>query len=592
MNRTLACMLAFLLAACAEPPPRQSGLDPTIRRELHADGARKPEPVRSQEVETALLPPLRMELPQMRGGPIDQRFDLSVSNAPASQVFASLVSGTRFSMLVHPAVTGNISVNLKDVTLAEALDSIRELYGYDYKIEGTRIHVQAAGLQSRVFKVNYLTGQRRGTSDVRVQSSAVSDVTASAPTGAPGSPGGATPGAPVAASRAFESARVSTRSDSDFWAELRTALTTIVGSGEGRSVVLSPQAGIAVVRALPSELRAVEHYLRAAQLSLDRQVMLEAKIIEVTLNDSYQSGVNWAAFANHRVSVGQLGQGTVLQRGERLQATGATFSTDPATGQGIVTNPRLTSIPGRDLINHTVVGAGVSGLAVATANFAVLLQFLETQGNVQVLSSPRIATMNNQKAVLKVGTDQFFVTNITSTSSTSATTTGAVAATPIPSVTVQPFFSGIVLDVTPQIDDNNQIILHVHPSVSQVTTDNKVISLGNAGELNLPLARSDVSETDTIVRVSDGNLVALGGLMKVELRDTRSGLPGAPDSFFSNLFLRNTERQVVKKELVILIKPTITQSDRVMAEQVDEARDRLEALDDAMRQSQPRPRSR
>ena len=98
------------------------------------------------------------------------------------------------------------------------------------------------------------------------------------------------------------------------------------------------------------------------------------------------------------------------------------------------------------------------GLALATSNFASLLTFLETQGNVQVLSSPRLATLNNQKAVLKVGTDEFFVTGV----STTSTTTGSATQTS-PTITVQPFFSGIVLDVTPQIDEDGNIILHVHP---------------------------------------------------------------------------------------------------------------------------------
>jgi MSHA biogenesis protein MshL len=181
-------------------------------------------------VNQALLPPLRMDMPDLRRQPLDPRFDLSVSNAPAAQVFMSIVSGTRYSMLVHPNVTGTISLNLKDVTLREALDSIRELYGYDYKVEGTRIFIQPAGLQTRLFQVNYLPSQRRGFSDVRVQSGAVSD------TGTPNGPGAAPPptGAPVA-SRSLESSRVTTQQQADFWADLRVALLAVVGGGEGCS---------------------------------------------------------------------------------------------------------------------------------------------------------------------------------------------------------------------------------------------------------------------------------------------------------------------------------------------------------------------
>jgi MSHA biogenesis protein MshL len=210
----------------------------------------------------------------------------------------------------------------------------------------------------------------------------------------------------------------------------------------------------------------------------------------------------------------------------------------------------------------------VFGLALQTSSFAALLQFLETQGSVQVLSSPRVASLNNTKAVLKVGTDDFFVTNVTTTTITSGTATQTS-----PSVQVQPFFSGIVLDVTPQIDDNNMVTLHVHPSVSQVTENDLQVNLGGTfASIVLPLARSAVSETDTIVRVADGNIVAIGGLMSVDVQDNRGGLPGA-----SNLF-RNNNIQMRKKELVILLKPTLIQSERSWEEDLEQTRDRLENL--------------
>ena len=573
MSRAARLLLALALAGCAVPPPYKADVDPRLLREVNTAQPAKSESL-PPAVESALLPPPRMEMPSARGEPIDQRFDLSVANAPAQQVFSSLVVGTRYSMLLQPGITGTITVNLKDVTLREALDTIRELYGYDFRFEGTRIYVRSAGLQTRVFQVNYMLGQRRGTSDVRVQSSAVSDVAAAsnAQPGTAATP--LSPGTPFTASRALESARVSTRQENDFWADLRTALTAIVGGGEGRQVVITPQAGVVLVRAMPAELGAVENYLRAARLALERQVMLEAKIIEVTLSDGYQSGINWALL-NRNLSFGQVGSQTALNNqasGLPLTSQGLTIAPGQSmatpisgTGQAITSAALLAATP----------GAGIFGLAMQLSNFASMLQFLQTQGSVQVLSSPRIATLNNQKAVLKVGTDQFFVTNITSTSTTTATTVGAVAATPIPSVTVQPFFSGIVLDVTPQIDENNQIILHVHPSVSTVSTDNKVITLGTAGELNLPLARSDVSETDTVVRVGDGNLVALGGLMKLDLQDNRGGLPGAQEA---GALANNTSRQVVKKELVILLKPTIIHSDATWQQDLRESRGRLESL--------------
>lgn len=570
MRSMLAVFLVCAFAGCAvAPPPMKPGMDPKILSEIEKPSLRKPEP-RSDALERALLPPLRMEMPSARGQPIDPRFDLSVNNAPASQVFMSIVSGTRFSMLVHPSVSGSISVNLKDVTLREALDSIRDLYGYEYRVDGTRILVLPAGVQTRIFQVNYLLGERRGLSDVRVQSGSVTDAGAGASAGAPGTAGGVLP---AASGRGMESSRITTRVQNDFWAELRTSLTAIVGTGEGRSVVISPQSGVVVVRALPAELRGVENYLRATRLSVERQVMLEAKIIDVELSDSYQSGINWALLPNGRLAAGQLGSESNIATNASLTSRG--LSADPGVSMSTPTAGLAGAGTTAALLSGNP-GAALFGLALQIQNFSALLQFLETQGKVQVLSSPRVATLNNQKAVLKVGTDEFFVTNIQS-ATTVATTTGTTAGTPVPTVTVQPFFSGIVLDVTPQIDENNQIILHVHPSVSQVSTDNKDISLGAAGNLRLPLARSNVSETDTIVRVTDGNIVALGGLMKLDLRDSRGGLPGTGESVVGN-FLRNASTQMVKKEMVILLKPTIIQGDRSWDEGIEQVRGRFESM--------------
>lgn len=188
MKFHVAVLLLLAIAGCAVPPPIKPGLDPGLQAEINKTGERKPES-RPEAVERAMLPPLRMEMPSVRGRPIDPRFDLSVNNAPAGQVFMSLVSGTRYSMLVHPSLTGTITLNLKDVTLQEALDAIRDLYGYDYKVEGARIMIQPAGMQTRIFQVNYLLGERRGLSDVRVQSGSVTDTGQGAAGAVPGVPG-------------------------------------------------------------------------------------------------------------------------------------------------------------------------------------------------------------------------------------------------------------------------------------------------------------------------------------------------------------------------------------------------------------------
>jgi MSHA biogenesis protein MshL len=565
-----ALIVGLVLAAGCAPltPPR--GVDGRIMGELDKAAARRPD-ARQAAVDEALLPPLRMEMPSAAGRPIEPRFDLSVHAAPAVQVFMSLVSGTRYSMLVHPGVSGTISVTLKDVTLREALDSIRDLYGYEYRFDGSRISIHPAGIQTRVFRVNYLTGMRRGMSDLRVQSGSVADVTG--PPGTPGQtptavpvPGALPTGQNLPVARSIDSSRVSTQQHNDFWAELRESLQAIVGAAPGRSVVITPHSGVVVVRALPSELRGVEQYLRETRLAVERQVMLEAKIIEVTLSDAYQAGINWASFRTTTRTDAAFGQFGTGPGGTQLGARGQTLSggalTTDTAGKTVIASG--TATPGSN------PASAVFGLALQTANFAALIQFLETQGNVQVLSSPRVATLNNQKAVLKVGTDEFFVTNVSTVTTTTGTTTQQT-----PTVTVAPFFSGILLDVTPQVDDAGNIMLHIHPSISEVTESNRVVNLGGSvAPMTLPLARSTVSETDTIVRVTDGNIVAIGGLMSYDLRDNRGGLPGLS----SVPLISNADRRNSKREMVILLKPTVLADDRAWAEDLRQTQERIRNL--------------
>ncbi len=546
MKRLLLAITVVAVGGCAEPSRRDATYD-HINRDLDRAVQNRAKQAAPDAVSEALLPPLAMEMPRSAVKPLVSRFDLNVNNAPANQVYMAVISGTRYSMIVHPDVKDPISVNLKDVTVFEALDALRDLYGYEYKVQGTRIMVQPVTVQTRIFQVNYLQATRRGETDVSVSSGSITGSTA------PGA-------APGAASRSTGSTRVTTATESNFWADITKSLNAIVAGGEGRSVIVNPQSGVIVVRALPSELRSVESFLKAMQLVVERQVMLEAKIIEVTLREGAQAGINWAAFNRDGARAAAAG---VITPGTTLGNTGA-----------LKTSPFIATLGSASSLAAGAITGGIFGLALQTNNFAALLSFLETQGTLNVLSSPRIATINNQKAVLKVGTDEFFVTNVSTTSTASATGT-----TTSPTITMQSFFSGIALDVTPQIDENDNILLHIHPSVSNVTEKRKIIDLGAAGSFTLPLASSDVNESDTIVRVQNNNIVAIGGLMKQQTTTDRSQVPGVGDAPGIGKLFRQRASTLVKTELVILLKPTIIHSDRNWEQDLVETQGRIRAMD-------------
>lgn len=546
LMRVLAVSCLALLSACASLDAKDTPkpLLPAIDSTLSSPSA--PPPSRDAlSLERELLQPPQVAMPELPSRPPEPRFDLNVADASLQQVLPALVQGTRYSMVVHPDVKGTVTLRLRDTTVTEALDLIRDMYGWDWRLDGQRIQVMPASLQTRIFRVNYPTSNRSGRSETRVMSGSITPsggAGGAMPPAAGGVPGGNVPGGQGgSAAGAQESTRVTTQHRNDIWAEAEATLKLIIGEREGRQVIVSPQTGVVVIRAMPKELRAAESYLREMRMNIERQVMLEAKIVEVRLRDTYQSGVNWAAFrpgGDTRISGGLVTPGTTLSPTGNLSS-------------GLLS----ASPPGGNLGLAATATSSLFGLAFQTGNFAAMLSFLETQGQVQVLSSPRIATLNNQKAVLKVGSDDFFVTNVSTTTVTSGT-----GNTTSPTITVQPFFSGIALDVTPQIDEDGNIILHVHPQVSQVEERQKQLNLGSLGSFTLPLASSSVRETDAIVRVPDGNIVAIGGLMRQDSTSDRQQVPVAGDVPGAGRLFGQRSVTSSKQELVILIKPTVIHS--------------------------------
>jgi MSHA biogenesis protein MshL len=479
-----------------------------------------------------------------------RRFSVVLNAASPESLFLALLAETPLSVAVDPAVKGPITISLKDVTVREALELMRELHDLEYRVIGRHILVNPAQLQTRIFTVDYPSFNRQGRSDLRVVSGSITG--GGGNTSASNSTGSASGNAGSVTS---ESSRVSTSQRNDLWTEMEATVKLLVGEKEGRSVVVSPQTGNIVVRAMPRELRTVAHYLESTRLSVQRQVMLEAKVVEVQLRDSERAGINWAAF--------RLGGNSGLSLG--AVAPGGRLGTS-----GSITDGLLSAIPGSALDLSSTAAGSLLGLAFQTSNFAAVLDFLGTQGNTQVLSSPRIATMNNQKAVLKVGTDDFFVTNVSTTTTPVGNTTSSS-----PNITVQPFFSGISLDVTPFIDSNGFITLHVHPAVSTVSERNKVLNLGTQGNFTLPLASSDVNESDAVVRARDGQIIAIGGLMRQSTTFSDSGLPGLVSQPLRRLLGGQSERMSEKRELVILLKPTIVDGQGGDADLRTDSLDRL-----------------
>ncbi len=550
--------LAMLVTGCETVPNKwHTSVNESINTTL--DEAAEVKPLRiPDEVRRAMMPEIKAETETRQLELIKPRFDLTANDTPAREVFMSLVKGTPYSMVVNPDVDGKVSLHLKNVTIDEALDALQQVYGYAYRNDGNRYYVLGQGVQTRIFSINYLNLNRKGYSNTRVSSAELNAASSSENN---------TDNPTSAASHGIQ---IKTDSESNFWKELNASLQAIIGEDDNHRVVVHPQSGLVIVRALPNELSMVEKFLGTTQTTVNRQVILEAKIIEVELNDSYQTGINWTALGssgNNSILASQIGGGTSLSSGVS-ETSGLSGDLQPDGSYSPISSATTSAF------------GGIFSLAVKARKFSAFLEFLQGQGDVQVLSSPRVSTVNNQRAVIKVGGDEFFVTGVTSSSSTSGSTT-----TESPTVELTPFFSGIALDVTPQIDENENIILHIHPTVSNVSQKDKSFVI-NGKVFSLPLAISNIQESDNVVRAETGQVIVIGGLMKEASSEDSASIPLLGDLPLVGQLFRHQKLTRVKKELVILLKPTVVDSNDLWGESIQATQQRTsELLESRLRKS-------
>lgn len=527
-------LIIFFLVACSTHQPIQGNaideINAQLHQDLHHNEALSPhESHNATRMTQALMP--KLSIPAARTSALKRHFDIAVKDVPAPLFYMSLVKGTPTSIIVSPKIKGKITLSMKNVTVEQVLQALEDTYGYYYRGMPGGYEIIPNEIQTQIYAVDYLELQRSGTSNMRLSSGEVTEVvggqgssSAAAPSAAALTPSVSgnlpgTPGAPGSTTVSSGIGRVETRSAIDFWKQLQATLEKMIGTGADHNVTVNPVAGAVVVRALPKEQKQVEAYLDLVQNNMQRQVILEAKVLEVTLRDQYELGIDWRLF------------------GAKLNA--------------------ITDFPGTDI--SLVDFPDAFDIKIQWAKeFTTTIRALETQGNIQVLSSPRVATMNNQKALIKVGDDEFFVTNLVPNTVVAATATSSTSNNNnnfTPSFT--PIFSGVTLDVTPQIDLHNNITLHIHPTVSAVKEQIKSFNSGDIVS-SLPMAKSSIRESDTIVHAKNGQVVIIGGLMQNQSQEDIAQMPYFGNIPFLGTVFRNTKQQMRKTELVILLKATVS----------------------------------
>ena len=455
-----------------------------------------------------------------------RRFRVQAENVDAKEFFASLLNETSYGIVVHPDVAGTISLDLQNVTIGEVLNAISSIYGYDIQQKGKIFYVYPAGVRTETFSVDYLLVKRSGLASLNITTGGVSSKDSNSNSDSSSSSSNSSDDS--SSDKSFDSdsgTSVITSTANDFWTSLEKAITNFIGKGNGKSVIVSPEAGLVVVSANPSELKAVKTFLDSAQQRLTKQILLEAKVLEVRLADEFQAGIDWSILGSSKHWRSDIWRDGDSGRKDWSSYVGRT---------GVVDG--ITHIVFRDSEHF---------------NLGVAVNLLQEQGDVSILSSPRITTSNNQKAVIKVGSDEYYVTGVESNTVTSST--GTISN---PTFEYTPFFSGVSLDVTPQIKDDGSVLMHIHPAVIKVEEQVKTI-VYNGQTSSLPMAKSTIRETDTVVQANSGDVIVIGGLIEERKVDETSKVPLLGDiPYIGNLF-KSTDKVTEKVELVILIRPIV-----------------------------------
>ncbi|MBF0438143.1 MAG: pilus (MSHA type) biogenesis protein MshL [Magnetococcales bacterium] len=515
-----------------------------------------------------------------------QKIEISVESAPARVFFPKLVERSPYNVVVGADVTAEISLNLKNVTLQDVFQIVCDEYNLYCSRQGNVYRVSAGKRISKIFNIEYLQIERSGNTSTQIITGQIEVGSSTKNTQNLNGQG-----SEKTIQVINNGSAINTTSSTHFWRVLENTIRTMIALPEreyrspdalnqmqsqdhgqnqnqsqsqskgqdpshmllevndvdGPSVALDSQAGLLIVKAYPKQLKEVGKYLKNMEENILRQVVIEARILEVNLNDGFQSGVDWASLI-HLPPDGD--RSTVLKQ----SGGGSIFG---RSGIPLATNNVNYGKKAYDsLITRPTSFGGTFAMAMNLGNFEAFIQLIKTQGEVNVLSSPRVSTLNNQKAIIRVGSDEIFMRGVSVTSK-DASATGSASSVMNPQLTS--YFSGISLDVTPKISKNGHVSLHIHPAISNVTDKDKTFTLGSAsnGTFTLPLALNEIRETDSVVRAKNGEIIVIGGLMQTKIQNEQAGLPVLGDLPIVGGFFSHQFKSRVKSELVILLRPVI-----------------------------------
>jgi MSHA biogenesis protein MshL len=517
-------------------------------------------------------PPIQQgKVDSPNGEKAKSRFTLNVKDVNLREALLLLNRNSSYSLIMEPGIDTAIPVlDLKNVTMEEALQSILPGLGLEYRLEGNVLKVSKLRMQTRLFNMNYIAASRSGKRDMRMSSRSESGGSGSS--GGKGGSGSASGGGSSGSSGGSSSenqSTVITTNTSEVWTDLRLGLENIIFSSDipgtaarqedngpitttsrdasGRRLLINPQAGVIMIQAESSILDEAAGYIEAVEGSIQRQVLIEARVVEVSLSKDHQMGIDWAAILNPVSSFTGLNSNSLG-----------------------VTNPSISFNSGSAL-NQNVNGSMGSFLySISNGKVGMAIAALSRQGQVRVLSSPHISAMNNQKAVIRVVREEVFFTQ----TSLSSQSVGSTLTTENIENQIVPI--GVVLDIIPQIAANGEITLSINPSISELVEIRSFSSKGGTATSTQPVI--DRRDLDTVAKVHSGETVLIAGIMRERKGEDLRGIPWLMNLPFVGNVFRRTEQTSSRTELVIFITPTLI-SGKSMDELIKEENRKLQEME-------------
>ncbi len=502
--------LILFLTACTEIEPK-----PFVPSQGHINAETQPvgeipELVTQVPVLPAPAPAVELE-----------KYTVVVNEVPVKELLFALARDAQINVDIAPSIEGVVTINAIDQTFLQILDRIARQVDLRYEFNGDNLFIQPDVPYLRTYTIDYVN-MSRDMSSTNTVATQISSTSGGGDSGGGGGGGGNN-----------STTDVSSISNHHFWETLVLNISAILGeegsAGGGGAlpitytVIPNPEAGVIAVRATAAQHQQIQEFIDQTQERVLRQVLIRVTIAEVQLSDKYQAGVDWSIIQE------------VAKAGINIIST------------------TLTGVPIGTLSSFVL--DYVDPNTDRDTRFEATVSLLDEFGNVRIMSSPQLMVLNNQTATLKV------VENIVYFEIEADTVIGALGGTVTTvDTTAATVPVGIVMAVTPQISSNGMISLNVRPTISRVTEfvndPNPAIP---AGQTN-PVPQIEVREMESMLRLQDGQIGVLGGLMQDISADAVDGLPGVSNVPGVGAAFKTTTKQYEKTELVIFIQPTIIQN--------------------------------